>query len=84
MTDDDVLSAEAVEFLHLLSREFEGERQELLAARQARARRLREGELPAFLDATRTVREGTGASRRPPPTWRTGASRSPGRRIARW
>jgi malate synthase len=58
MTDDDVLSAEAVEFLHLLSREFEGERQELLAARQARARRLREGELPAFLDATRTVREG--------------------------
>jgi malate synthase len=58
MSEDHVLSAEAVEFLHLLAREFEGERQELLAARHARARRLREGELPAFLPETRSVREG--------------------------
>ena len=56
---DDVLSAEAVEFLHLLAREFEGERRELLAARVARAARLRAGELPAFLDETAGVREGS-------------------------
>jgi malate synthase len=55
---DDVLTAEAVEFLNLLAREFAGERDELLAAREARARRLRDGELPGFLDATVSVREG--------------------------
>src|SRR5579862_7953196 len=55
---DDVLTAEAVEFLHVLAREFEGERQELLAARVARAARLRAGELPGFLEGTRGVREG--------------------------
>ena len=54
---DDVLSAEAVEFLHLLAREFEGERRELLAARAARAVRLRDGELPGFLGGTASVRE---------------------------
>ncbi len=58
MRTDDVLSREAIEFLHLLSREFEGERQELLAERQARARGLREGELPGFLETTAAVREG--------------------------
>jgi malate synthase len=58
VSEDDVLDGEAVEFLHLLAREFEGERRELLAARAARARRLRDGELPGFLDATRGVREG--------------------------
>src|SRR5579862_7343194 len=55
---DDVLTAEAVEFLHVLAREFEGERQELLAARVARAARLRAGELPGFLEETAGVREG--------------------------
>jgi malate synthase len=58
MTFDDVLTAEAVELLHLLAREFGGEREELLAARAARAQRLREGELPDFLESTRPVREG--------------------------
>jgi malate synthase len=58
MKTDDVLTAEASEFLHLLQREFGGEREELLAARHARARRLRDGELPDFLDETRSVREG--------------------------
>jgi malate synthase len=58
MSDDDVLSGEAVEFLHLLAREFEGERQELLEARRARARRLRDGELPGFLPQTEAVRAG--------------------------
>jgi len=54
----DVLTAEAVELLALLAREFGGEREELLAARAARQRRLREGELPDFLESTRAVREG--------------------------
>jgi malate synthase len=53
---DDVLTAEAVEFLHLLAREFGGEREELLAARQARAESLRAGELPDFLVSTAGVR----------------------------
>ncbi|HEY2936122.1 MAG TPA: hypothetical protein VGJ25_05955, partial [Gaiellaceae bacterium] len=58
MKTDDVLTPEATEFLTLLQREFGGEREELLAARHARAKRLRDGELPDFLDGTRSVREG--------------------------
>ncbi len=58
MTDDDVLSAPAVEFLHLLSREFDAERRELLEERGRRALRLRDGELPGFLPQTRAVRDG--------------------------
>jgi malate synthase len=54
----DVLTAEAVDFLNLLGREFAGERKELLARRQARAQRLRDGELPDFLAQTRSVRDG--------------------------
>jgi malate synthase len=58
MSTDDVLTPEAIEFLHLLQRELGGEREELLAARHARAERLRAGELPDFLEETRPVREG--------------------------
>jgi malate synthase len=58
MKTDDVLTPEAVEFLTALAREFAGEREALLAAREARARRLREGELPDFLTATAGVRDG--------------------------
>jgi malate synthase len=54
----DVLTAEAREFLHLLAREFEDERRELLERRRVRAERLRGGELPDFLPHTRTVRDG--------------------------
>ncbi len=53
---DDVLTGDATAFLHLLQREFGGEREELLAARQARARRLRDGELPGFVPETAAVR----------------------------
>ena len=53
-----VLTQEAREFLTELHRRFEPRRQELLAARHERAQRLRDGELPAFLDQTRHVREG--------------------------
>src|SRR5271156_3064730 len=55
---DDVLTPEAVEFLHLLAREFESERRELLEARVARTQRVRAGELPGFLEETAGVREG--------------------------
>ena len=56
--NDDVLTAEAVEFLCLLAREFGREREELLAARQARGAALRAGELPDFLASTAGVRAG--------------------------
>ena len=81
---DDVLTPEAVEFLTLLQREFGAEREELLAARAARAQRLRAGELPDFLEETRAVREGDWRVPPAPPTWPTAESRSRGRPIARW
>jgi malate synthase len=59
MSDKDVLSDEAVEFIELLQREFGPRREELLAARGVRAQRLRDGELPEFLESTRAVREGS-------------------------
>jgi malate synthase len=53
---DDVLTPEAVEFLTDLQREFGAQREELLASRAVRAKRLRE-ELPDFLPETSVVRE---------------------------
>jgi malate synthase len=67
MKTDDVLTSEAIEFLTLLQREFGGEREELLAARKARAQWLRDGELPDFLEETRLVREGDWRVRPAPP-----------------
>ncbi len=55
---EDVLTGEAVEFLHLLAREFGGERDELLERRHVRAAALRAGELPDFLEETAAVRAG--------------------------
>jgi malate synthase len=56
--ESSVLTPEAVEFLTELERRFGPRRRELLAARHARAERLRDGELPDFLPETRDVREG--------------------------
>ena len=53
-----VLTPDAVEFLTELERRFGPRRRELLAARDERAQRLRDGELPDFLPETRDVREG--------------------------
>ncbi|HEX7525274.1 MAG TPA: hypothetical protein VF327_03145, partial [Gaiellaceae bacterium] len=58
MSADDVLTPDAIEFLQLLQRELGSGREEILAARAARAQRLRDGELPDFLEETRAVREG--------------------------
>ena len=55
---DDVLTDDAVEFLTELERRFGPRRRELLAERQERARRLRDGELPDFLPETADVRAG--------------------------
>jgi malate synthase len=73
MSADDVLTPDAIEFLTLLQRELGSGRDEVLAARVARAQRLRDGELPDFLEETRSVREGD---------WRVRPA--PARPIARW
>ena len=55
--ESSVLTPDAVEFLTELERRFGPRRRELLTARDARAQRLRDGELPDFLPETRDVRE---------------------------
>ena len=53
----EILTPEALAFVARLQRELDPRRRELLAARRERAARLRAGELPGFLEETRTVRE---------------------------
>ncbi|MGI8421410.1 MAG: malate synthase A [Gaiellaceae bacterium] len=53
----DVLTPEAIAFVSLLHRELNPKRERMLAARQERAGRLRDGELPDFLEETREIRE---------------------------
>jgi malate synthase len=55
---EDVLSKEAIAFVALLQRELGPRRAELLQLRHERALRLAGGERPAFLEETRSVREG--------------------------
>jgi malate synthase len=55
--DEEILSGEALAFVADLDRAFSGRREELLAARAARQERLLAGELPDFLEETRSVRE---------------------------
>ncbi|MBC3871206.1 malate synthase A [Undibacterium oligocarboniphilum] len=55
---EQILTPEALALVAKLSRAFEPRRQELLAARVARAARLDAGELPDFLPETRHIREG--------------------------
>jgi malate synthase len=54
---EEVLAPEAVAFVHDLERRFGARRRELLDARAERQERLDAGELPAFLPATRELRE---------------------------
>jgi malate synthase len=53
----EILTAEALEFVASLQREFGPRRQALLEARLDRQRRLDAGELPDFLPGTRAIRE---------------------------
>ncbi len=52
-----ILTPPALELVAKLQRAFEPRRQELLAARAERAKRLDAGERPDFLDETRSIRE---------------------------
>jgi len=61
-----VLTPEALAFVADLQREFNSTRQGLLAARAERQERIAAGELPDFLEATRSVRED--------PDWRVAAA----------
>jgi malate synthase len=55
----EILTPDALAFVAKLSRAFEGRRQQLLAARVERARRLDAGERPDFLAETAAVRAGS-------------------------
>ena len=55
---EQILTPDALALVAKLSRAFEPRRQELLAARSARAKRLDAGELPDFLPETKHIREG--------------------------
>ena len=56
--DGGVLTAEALDLVVALQREFAGRREELLLARAERQERIAKGELPDFLEETRSVRDG--------------------------
>jgi malate synthase len=56
--DAGVLTPEALELVVALQREFADRREELLLARAERQERIAAGELPDFLESTRSVREG--------------------------
>jgi malate synthase len=56
--DGGVLTAEALDLVVALQREFAGRREELLLARAERQERIAGGELPDFLEETRSVRDG--------------------------
>ena len=75
---------EALALVATLHRQFEPRRQELLAARVERAKRLDAGERPDFLAETRHVRDGDWKIAPVPRRCSAGASRSPARSSARW
>ncbi|HEU5010235.1 MAG TPA: malate synthase A [Gaiellaceae bacterium] len=56
--DAGVLTPEALDLVVALEREFAGRREDLLRARAERQERIQGGELPDFLESTRTVRDG--------------------------
>jgi malate synthase len=55
---EEIVSPAALDLIALLHREFEPRRQELLAKREERKRRLDSGERPDFLPETKSIREG--------------------------
>jgi malate synthase len=65
-----ILSDEALDFVAGLQQTFGGRREELLAARADRQKRLLEGELPEFLAETREVRKAEWAVAEAPPDLR--------------
>jgi malate synthase len=63
---DEVLTDEAIQFIADLHRRFNPRRQELLAARKERQRRIDDGEMPDFLPETADVRNGDWQVASPP------------------
>ena len=57
----EILSAEALEFLAHLSKEFEPRRQQLLERRQTRQAEIDSGKMPDFLEETAAIRSGSWA-----------------------
>jgi malate synthase len=55
---DEILTADALTFLAMLQRSFNGRRKDLLAKRAERQKRFDAGETPDFLAETRSIREG--------------------------
>jgi malate synthase len=55
--ETEILTPEASSFLNRLGRRFESRRQELLARRRVRQRRIDAGEMPDFLSETASIRE---------------------------
>jgi malate synthase len=53
-----ILTPEALEFVAMLQREFNPRREQLLANREERKRRIDAGELPDFLPETKSIRDG--------------------------
>ena len=81
---DEILTPEALRFLTRLHDQFAGRRHERLAARMHQRAAIDNGRDLKFLSETAAVREEPSwLSRAPAPGWKTGESRSPGRRIAR-
>src|SRR3954451_12694647 len=64
---DEVLTPDALEFVAALHREFNPVREELLRARRDAQARRDSGELPDFLEETRSVRDDDGWRVAPPP-----------------
>ncbi|MFL5884609.1 MAG: malate synthase A [Thermoleophilaceae bacterium] len=64
---DEVLTPEALEFVAGLHREFDSTRHELLRARREAQERRDAGELPDFLEGTRSIREDDAWRVAPPP-----------------
>jgi malate synthase len=58
--DEEILSGDALAFVAGLQRTFGGRRAELLAARAARQEQLLAGEVPDFLEETRSIRDEPG------------------------
>jgi len=54
----DILTTEALEFVAMLSRQFEMRRRELMAARAERQAEFDAGKLPDFLPQTKSIRDG--------------------------
>ena len=80
-----ILTPEALAFLADLHRNFDGERQRLLALRAAERQAFQQGRASRFSARDpRHPRRRHGVWRRSPPTCRTAGLKSPGRRTARW